>query len=223
MKKIFLFLLVSLLLVTPAFAESNLDLQLDIRFANLERIAKTLDVSMDYMSSYISSINGDSSKLNDFKSQFLSVTSGFKSAKTHQELDLKMQEAGVIVGKFWDEYKSQFDANKGKPLESLNGLITSLKNAKPEFDSLTERYWDVRIANVLQIYDNDVAGAEKLLPMLKNHPKYSQIESKLGEIKSARPELESALKSRNEAGIINAQTKIVLLAQELGNLVAGKG
>jgi len=223
MKKIFALFFVMFMLVSSVFAQSNLDLQLEVRFANLERIARTLEVSMDALISYVSQINGDASKLNDFKSQFLSAKSDFNSAKTHAQLDAKMQAASVIIGSFWQEYTKQFDANKGNGFAALKALADALKSAKPELDSLTEKYWDTRIANVLQIYDNDVAAAEKLLPLLKNHPNYTKIVEKLDEIKAERPNLESALKSKNEVSIINIQTKLGFLAQDLGNLVAGKG
>lgn len=222
MRKLLALFFVLSLLMLPAFAENNLDLQLQVRFANLDRIAKTLEISMDYMTSYIASINGDASKLNDFKSQFLSKVSDLKSARSHPELDSKIQAAAIAVSQFWEEYKSQFNANNGKPLVSLKGLTDALKAAKPELDSLTDKYWAIRKDNVLKIFDNDIAGAQSIVNALKSHKCINQMTLKLEDIKNSRSELESALTSRNDLQIINVQTKIVLMAQEFGNFVAGK-
>lgn len=224
MKKILiLFLILSLLVVNVSVqANENLDLQLEVRYVNLDRIARTLEVSMDTLASYISEIKGDTAKLEQYKSEFNAKTKDFRNAKTNSELDAKMQAASSDVGLFWKEYTTQFDANKGNAFVSLKRLGDSLKGAKPELDSLTENYWEVRKDNVLQIYDNDVDGAQKIVNMLQNHKCASQINSKLNEIKNARSELESALSSKNDIQIYNIQNKIILMAQELGNFIAGK-
>lgn len=200
----------------------NLRLQLEVRFANLDRMAKALDVSMDALTSYITSINGDTSKLKDFKSSFKSKAEDLKTAKSNTELDSKAQSAAAEVGYFWEEYKVQFDANKGNLFLALKQLSDALKSAKPELDSMTDKYWQVRKDNALQIYDNDVAAAQKVVDLLQKHKCKAQINSKLEEIKNSRPELESSLSSKNEIQVINTQSKIILMAQQLGDFVAGK-
>ncbi len=222
MKGIFLIFLIMLMLATVVHAESNLDLQLEVRFANLERIARPLEITMDAMASYIGEINGDASKMQELKLTFLQRKSDLRNAKTHPDLDAKVQAAAAVIGEFSNEYKTQFNANKGNALVALKRIGDAWKAAKPEFDQMTDNYWQIRKDNVLKIFDNDVAGGQKLVDVLKNHPNKQMLQAKLDEIKNKRSELESALSSRNDILIFNVQTQIGLLAQEFGNLVAGK-
>ena len=223
MKKLFLFFLITLLLLSSVAAQSNLDLQLEVRLANLERMARPIEITMDAMTFYIGEINGDASNMQSLKSGFLDAKSALRAAKTHPELDAKIQAAGAIVGKFSEEYKSQFNANKGNALVALKKIGDAWKLAKPEFDSLANTYWQVRKGNVLKIFDGDIEGAQKLVEILKNHPNKDRLQAKLDEIKNKRNDLESALISRNDILILKVQSEIGLLAQEFGNLVAGKG
>ena len=222
-RMLLLFLLISLMFYTAsAQMDDNLRLQLEVRFANLDRIAKALDVSMDALASYIASINGDTSKLKEFKSGFESKAADLKTAKSNLEIDSKAKATAEKVGFFWEEYKVQFDANNGNLFLALKQLSDALKAAKPELDSMTGKYWQVRKDNALQIYDNDVEAAQKIVDLLQKYKCKTQMDSKLEEIKSSRSELESALYSKNEIQIINTQSKIILLAQQLGDFAAGK-
>ena len=107
-RMLLLFLLISLMFYTAsAQMDDNLRLQLEVRFANLDRIAKALDVSMDALASYIASINGDTSKLKEFKSGFESKAADLKTAKSNLEIDSKAKATAEKVGFFWEEYKVQ--------------------------------------------------------------------------------------------------------------------
>jgi hypothetical protein len=202
--------------------EENRDLQLEARYANLERIAKPLNVTAETMIEYIAEIGGDTTELESIHSAFQSKVNSVRNQKTHIELNELVVDAAQDIKDFGKEYKAQFDAHEGKPLVSLARIVEALSEAKEEIDELTEIYWETRQTNVLQIFDNDVEAAEELLPLFVNHPNYEAITAKVNEIKEMRNDLETALESRKELQILDVQTDIWLMVQELGNLIKNK-
>jgi hypothetical protein len=182
--------------------------------------AYTTEVEMNAAITYISPLYGtDTLRLNSLLAEFRSMEAGIPAVSSLQEYRNLTRNMRDLTSQFHDETMTQLILGQttGNPL-SLP--ISTAKTNNPYIEEKKNAYWNTRKTNQLKDFDAWVLSAQGALDMLKTQGyDTSKAQYTLDTISSKRPEIQSALESKNENQILYMNSAVYPLTQQLGQQV----
>ncbi|MFC1769036.1 hypothetical protein ACFLZX_04705 [Nanoarchaeota archaeon] len=219
--------IVTILIVLTCFLcvsaeESILDKQLEIRQANLDTLTKTLEVGMDATIAYVEEIGGDASELESKKAAFLAKRETLRDASNHEILNAGVNELNEQLKSFNQLADSIVKGNPdGVPATWLLQVLAALKENEGPINDLKDEYWSIKQTNVLEIYDEQLAGINELADLIEASGwDMDQIDAKVSKLEELKTDLTDALDSKVELQVVAVQVKILGTATELVNVGA---
>ena len=164
MKKIFMVLVLSLMLLSPLVVSSEfpiLDKQGETRKAHFAWLTAVQEVRMQGAIEYINTISSGqgTSGLSTLVTDFQDQSSTIQTFTTHVALDVAIQQLQQTATRFRTEMRSQMTAYHGMPRDLQNQVQTTLNGNATMLTALENTYWETRETNELFIFDTRVTRA----------------------------------------------------------------
>lgn len=226
MRKIALLVLL-LFSQTVVAGSSALEKQLEVRRAGVEWGAAVAEAEMQGFIDYIDSLEGAStSNTKSILRKYQSTVARARSAKSHQEMNqvwidmLTIYINGGLGGEFSTAAWAESNSHKGNAL----GVWASMGKVKKERDSQIKskenNYWRIKEKNDLEVFDDGVRDAEKVLSTLESRGlDTGTAEKQLDWIKGKRSTKQKYLRERNGLKLAQVDLEIVGKSIELAGEV----
>jgi hypothetical protein len=192
-----------------------------IRQAHLSWVALTRDVEMNAAITYVSPLyETNSTRLITLYSDFKALETRIPATTTQGGFDNLTQEMRSLTAAFRDELAVQMTRGHGK-WDDLTLKVRAATTNNPYISENQAAYWDIRRTNQLRDFDAWVLYSQESLDSLgtQGYP-VAAAQRTHDVIVSKRPDLVSALESKNEDRILSVNQVILPLSQQLGQQVA---